>query len=133
MSGIIEYKRATNENVINGFILLGLVTRSQGGFPFPGAKKFGDQEADKIDWSAPRLICIAGDFTRYVEHAIQQINRSIEFIRYRRFGDDLLLLELVNAVTVRPEGLTSPPSFQYVIQDHHRNPRGAFRAVTRSI
>ncbi|HET7867159.1 MAG TPA: DUF91 domain-containing protein, partial [Burkholderiaceae bacterium] len=28
---------------------------------------------------------------------MQQINRSIELIRYRRFGDGLLLLELANA------------------------------------
>ena len=30
-------------------------------------------------------------------HAVQQIGRNIELIRYRRFGDDLLLLESVNA------------------------------------
>lgn len=50
-----------------------------------------------VDWSAPRLLCIAGDFTRYDEHAVEQINRSIELIRYRQYGDELLLFELVNA------------------------------------
>lgn len=54
---------------------------------------------DCIDWSSPRLICIAGDFTRYDEHAVQQINRNIELIRYKKFGEELLLLELVNSVT----------------------------------
>ena len=49
------------------------------------------------DWKSG----IAADFTRYDEHAVQQINRNIELIRYRRFGDELLLLELVNAVTVK--------------------------------
>jgi len=29
---------------------------------------------------------------------VQQINRNIELIRYLRFGDEFLLLELVNAV-----------------------------------
>ena len=53
---------------------------------------------DGIDWSAPRLVCIAGGFTRYDEHAVQQMNRNIELFRYLRFGDELLLLELVNAV-----------------------------------
>ncbi|WLS05267.1 hypothetical protein [Shinella oryzae] len=47
-------------------------------------------------WTVPRLICIAGDFTRYDEHAFKQIARNIELIRYRRFGDDLLMLELVH-------------------------------------
>lgn len=30
-------------------------------------------------------------------HAVQQINRNIELIRYRRFGSELLLFELANA------------------------------------
>jgi predicted transport protein len=30
---------------------------------------------------------------------VQQINRNIELIRYRRFGDELLLLELANAAS----------------------------------
>lgn len=44
------------------------------------------------------LICIASDFTKYDSHAGQQINRTIELIRYNKFGGALLLLELVHAV-----------------------------------
>jgi predicted transport protein len=61
-------------------------------------KKFGQEVADSIEWSSPRLLCIAGDFTKYDAHAVQQINRNIELLRYLRFGEELLLLELVNAV-----------------------------------
>lgn len=101
---IIEYKRATNENVINqGLFYLDWLLDHKSDFHLLVQKNLGDHEAEKIDWSAPRLICIAGDFTRYDEHAVQQINRNIELIRYRKFGDDLLLLELVNAVTSDPE------------------------------
>jgi predicted transport protein len=49
--------------------------------------------------TAPRLVCIAADFTKYDGHAVQQINRNIELIRYRRFGDELLLLEGANAAS----------------------------------
>jgi hypothetical protein len=50
--------------------------------------------------SAPRLICIAGDFNRYDDHAVKQIQRNnIELIRYRRFGPDLLMLDLASANT----------------------------------
>jgi len=59
-------------------------------------EKFGKQHADQIEWTSPRLICIAGDFNRYDEHAVQQIPRNIELIRYRKYGDGFLLLELVN-------------------------------------
>ena len=43
------------------------------------------------------MVCIAADFTKYDGHAVQQIGRNIELIRYRRFGDDLLLLESASA------------------------------------
>lgn len=63
-------------------------------------EKLGKDVADAIDWAGTRLLCIAADFTRYDQHAVQQIPRNVELIRYRLFGDDLLLLELVNAVSV---------------------------------
>ena len=69
-------------------------------------ERLGAEAAVQIDWSAPRLICIAGDFTRYDEHAVQQIHRSIELMRYRRYGDDLLLLELVGATSGQPSTTT---------------------------
>ncbi|MGH9893946.1 MAG: DUF5655 domain-containing protein, partial [bacterium] len=40
-------------------------------------------------------------------HAVQQKNRNIELIRYRRFGDELLLLELVNATSAAEAGSAS--------------------------
>jgi hypothetical protein len=48
----------------------------------------GKKDAEAVDWSAPRLICIAGDFNRYDDHAVKQIQRNIELFRYRRFGAD---------------------------------------------
>ena len=95
---IIEYKRATNENVINqGLFYLDWLLDHRAEFELLVMKQLGDKPADAIDWSAPRLLCIAGGFTRYDEHAVQQMNRNIELIRYKRFGEDLLMLELVNA------------------------------------
>jgi predicted transport protein len=60
----------------------------------------GKETAEAIEWGGTRLICIASDFNKYDEHAVQQINRNIERMRYRYFGEELLLLELVNAQTV---------------------------------
>ena len=97
---IIEYKRATNENVINqGLFYLDWLLDHQAEFKLLVMDKLDQKAADGIDWSAPRLLCIAGDFNRYDEHAIGQMKRNIELIRYRRFGDGLLLLELVNAAS----------------------------------
>lgn len=97
---IIEYKRATNENVINqGLYYLDWLMDHKAEFQLLVQKRLGTEVADNIEWSTPRLICIAGDFTKYDEYAVQQINRNIELLRYRRFADDLLVLELVNRRT----------------------------------
>lgn len=97
---IIEYKRHSNENVINqGLFYLDWLLDHKADFRLLVMDKLGKEEAGKIEWSGTRLLCIAADFTRYDEHAVAQINRNIELIRYKLFGDDLLLLELVNGTS----------------------------------
>ncbi len=97
---IIEYKRAANENVVNqGLFYLDWLMDHRAEFKLLVMERFCKEEADTIEWSTPRLLCIAGDFTKYDGHAVQQINRNIELIRYRKYGDELLLLELVNATS----------------------------------
>jgi len=108
---IIEYKRSLNENVINqGLFYLNWLVDHKGEFELLIWKSFGAEAGEQIDWSNPRLICIAGDFTKYDEHAVQQINRNIELLRYRRYENGLLLLELVNAVSAQEVGQTASPS-----------------------
>lgn len=94
---IVEYKRHSNENVMNqGLFYLDWLLDHKADFRLLVMDKLGKDEADKIEWSGTRLLCIAADFTRYDVHAVAQINRNIELIRYKLFGDDLLLFELVN-------------------------------------
>ena len=98
---IIEYKRHSNENVMNqGLFYLDWLLDHRAEFQWLVMEKLGKDVADEIDWTGTRLLCIAADFTRYDQHAVQQIPRNIELIRYKLFGDDLLLLDLVNAVSV---------------------------------
>lgn len=99
---IIEYKRTLNENVINqGLFYLDWLLDHRAEFKLKVMEIFGTAIANEIEWDIPRLICIAGDFTKYDVHAIQQINRNIELLRYLKFEDDLLLLDLVSATNVQ--------------------------------
>jgi predicted transport protein len=112
---IIEFKRAVNENVINqGLFYLDWLLDHRKDFQWLVMEKFGSETANDVDWSAPRLVCIAGDFTRYDQHAVKQIARNIELIRYRRFDTGLLMLELIHvpkqakiSLPVRSVGVTS--------------------------
>jgi len=108
---IIEYKRATNENVVNqGLFYLDWLLDHKAEFELLVLKNIGEEESENIDWYNPRLLCIAGDFTKYDEHAVKQMNRNIELIRYRKFGDNLLLLELVNVAEAKSGGAGSTAS-----------------------
>jgi len=98
---IIEYKRHGNENVINqGLFYLDWLLDHKAEFRWLVMEKLGKDVADSVEWPGTRLLCIAADFTRYDQHAVQQIPRNIELIRYKLFGEDLLLLELVNTQAV---------------------------------
>jgi len=98
---IIEYKRHSHENVMDqGLFYLDWLLDHRAKFKLLVMEKLGNEAAQEIDWAGTRLLCIGADFTRYDEHAVQQIPRNVELIRYKLFGDDLLLLDLVNAVTV---------------------------------
>ena len=103
---IIEYKRASNENVINqGLYYLDWLMDHRRDFEWLVLERVGEEQAKAVDWTMPRLICIAGDFTKYDAHAVNQMNRNIELLRYRRFGEELLLLELLAAA---PRGSLRP-------------------------
>jgi predicted transport protein len=115
---IIEYKRATNENVISqGLFYLDWLLDHRAEFKLLVMDKPGADAARTIDWSAPRLLCIAGAFTRYDEHAVKQMSRNIELIRYRRFGNELLLLELVNATNIE---VAPVPSGEVTSSDRYK-------------
>lgn len=94
---IFEYKRSVKENVINqGLFYLNWLLDHKDSFKVLVIEKLGLKAANNIDWSMPRVVCVAGDFTKYNESAIKQMNRNISLIRYKKFGEDLLMFEQVN-------------------------------------
>lgn len=130
---IVEYKRALNENVINqGLFYLDWLMDHRKEFQWLVLEKLGSDVAKKVDWSSPRLLCIAGDFTKYDEHAVKQINRSIELLRYRHFGDELLMVELVHVTqgsrSKSPVGATPKLDVEAVaVEDRYASQRIAHR------
>ncbi|MGW5098052.1 DUF5655 domain-containing protein [Streptomyces nodosus] len=97
---IVEYKRGTDAGVINqGLFYLAWLMDHRAEFEHLVRDRFGVTAASQVLWSSPRLICIAGDFTRYDVHAVREHRRSIDLVRYRLFGSDLLGLETVASVS----------------------------------
>ena len=56
----------------------------------------------QIDWSAPCVICIANDFTKYDVYAVNQMQRNIKLVRYKKYDVDLILFEHLNTPVVKP-------------------------------
>lgn len=100
---IFEYKRSSSENVINqGLYYLNWLLGHKADFELLVLRKYDKSIANNIDWSMPRVICIASDFNKYDEEAIKQINRNVSLIRYKQYDSGLLLFELLNTNTVAP-------------------------------
>ncbi|MGQ4335515.1 DUF5655 domain-containing protein [Streptomyces hayashii] len=97
---IVEYKRGVDAGVINqGLFYLAWLMDHRAEFEHLVRDRLGVTAASQVLWSGPRLICIAGDFTRYDVHAVREHRRSIDLVRYRLFGSDLLGLETVASVS----------------------------------
>ncbi|WP_038098180.1 hypothetical protein [Thioalkalivibrio sp. HK1] len=93
---IIEYKRNMTSHSINqGLSYRNWLVRHKKDFYFEVFSRIDKKTADLIEWSAPRLICIAADFGKYDVGASNEIS-NIDLIKYRKYGNELMLLEFMN-------------------------------------
>lgn len=97
---IIEYKRHQDQNVINqGLFYLNWLMDHKAAFELLVRDKLGMDVAKTIEWSSPRLICIAGNFKKYDTFAVKQMPRNIELIRFALFDNDKLLLDQLTSTS----------------------------------
>ena len=98
---IFEYKRSQNENVINqGLFYLDWLLDHKADFKLLVLEKLGLEVANSVDWSAPSVICVAHEFTKYDLHAVNRMNVNIKLVKYRCYKDDLVLFEHLNTPSV---------------------------------
>ncbi|WP_129838143.1 DUF5655 domain-containing protein [Streptomyces sp. RFCAC02] len=109
---IVEYKRGTDAGVISqGLFYLARLLDRKDAFRRLVRDRIGSRAAADRLWSRPRLICVAGGFTRYDLHAVREHRHSIDLVRYRWFGDTHVGLETV-ASTVSPGDARQEPAFR---------------------
>jgi predicted transport protein len=102
---VVEYKRGRDPGVITqGLFYLAWLTDHRAEFEALVRDRLGVLAASQVLWSAPRLVCVAEDFSRYDRHAVREIGRCIGLVRYRYFGNGLLGLETVVTAGVRDRG-----------------------------
>ena len=117
---IFEYKRNLNENVINqGLFYLDWLLDHKADFKLLVLEKLGQSVADEIDWSVPCVVCIANDFTKYDLHAVNQMQRNIKLVKYRKYDDDLILFDHLNVPNVKADTQNNDDSKKIYGQKTH--------------
>src|SRR6056297_2909854 len=114
---ILEYKKNKNQNVINqALFYLDWLIDHKSAFEILVRDKF--KEKIEIDWSSPRVLCIAEEFNKYDTYAVEQMKRPIELIQYRIFEDDLFALNILTAAEESNSGKTTTNNKNYTVEMH---------------
>ncbi|GAB3113305.1 DUF5655 domain-containing protein [Streptomyces calidiresistens] len=101
---IVEYKRTRDASVITqGLSYLSWLEDSRPEFESLVRERLGAAVVETVDWSNPRLICVAAEFSPHDSVALEVIGRRVDLVAYRMFGD-VLTLQLVASVAG-----TAPP------------------------
>lgn len=95
---VIEYKRSRDQNVISQALSYLVWLRDHHHeFERLVADRLGPEAAGAVDWSNPRVVCVAGEFTYHDTVAVEEIGRRIDLVTYRVF-DDVVTLQLITSV-----------------------------------
>jgi predicted transport protein len=118
---IIEYKKSAKDNVINqGLDYLTWIVEHKGDFEILVLETLGDEVRKKVDWSTPRLICVANDFQKYDERAIRSMNANITLVKYVKYGEQLLLDFFAQTENNRMETVPSNPNSSHESKSANR-------------
>ncbi|MFD8784294.1 DUF5655 domain-containing protein [Kitasatospora sp. NPDC059599] len=96
---LVEYKRTSSQSVLSqGLFYLAWLIENRGEFEALVEQRLGPEAAKQVDWSRPRVICIAADYARYDLVAAGMSHHRVDLVVYRRYGDDLVTLDLAASV-----------------------------------
>lgn len=89
---IIEYKRGSNDSVINQALsYLKWILDHKAEFERLVEQKLPDKKLE-IDWNSPRVICIAESYNKFDLDTVDILPMNIELLKYRMY-DGLLLID----------------------------------------
>lgn len=96
---IMEYKKIQSENVINqGLSYLKWLLDHKADFEKLCKSK---GIAIPIDWSTPRIICVAENYNKFDLDTVELLHIKIELIKYKLYENDLLFIDLESQKQVK--------------------------------
>jgi predicted transport protein len=125
---IIEYKLTPSANVITqALYYLEWLVDHKAEFEQLVSRRLG-READ-VDWTEPRVLCVADGFALHDAHAVALMGRAIQLVEYKLFADGLLIVQVVGDGT--PGKVVGKPS--YSVAQHIGRAKGTVRALAEQI
>lgn len=146
---IIEYKLSSNQAVINqALYYLDWLIDHRGDFELLVQKKLGAEAT--VDWAAPRVLCVAEDFSHYDTYAVTTIGANIELWKYRVFAGEYLAVELAasagaggraDAKQAAPAGRreggkaggAAAAAMSYTVAEHLAKAKGELRDIAEEL
>ena len=123
---ILEYKKNKNQNIINqALFYLDWLVDHESAFEILVRDKLENKV--EVDWSAPRVLCIAEEFKKYDTYAVEQMKRPIELIQYRYFENNLFVLDILTPTEENKVGKNTKNK-EYSIKDHLK--KGSKKTIT---
>lgn len=130
---IVEYKLSSSENVINqALYYMDWLVDHKGDFELLVQRKLGAGTA--VDWTAPRVLCVADSFSKYDAYAVQQMGRNIQLVQYRVFDGRYLLVDVVGggqsltSKAKKPTG-TQSATVDYNVGEHLARAKGELSEI----
>ena len=114
---ILEYKVSSSINVINqALYYLDWLLDHKGELELLVARELGKDV--RVDWSAPRVLCVADSFAHYDTYAVAQMGRAIQLVEYKLFEGGLLLVSVVGRGAPRARDSGGRPVLSPSVDEH---------------
>ena len=114
---IIEYKLSSNDAIISqALFYLDWLLDHHGDFELLVQKRLGPTVS--VDWSSPRVVCVAESFSKYDSYAVTSIGANIELVAYRLFAGQYLGIDVAGAALGQSK-VTKPPKLKHKIATIH--------------
>jgi hypothetical protein len=90
---VLEFKRAaTGAALGQALVYLDWVRAHRDAVALLVARRLGIARADRLDWSAPRLVCVAETFGPREAAVARELGGKAELVRVARYGKGLFLV-----------------------------------------
>lgn len=129
---VIEYKRTTGTDiVVQSLHYLRWVCTHKGDIEVLARERLGPEGA--VDWTLPHALCVADSFSPYDASAAAHLGSEVQLVEFKRYGEDLLLINLLGAErkgrSLSKQAISPAQVSGYSIEQHLEHAQGEMRQV----